>query len=268
MKTIRYLDLRFFGLLFFFQILCVTNLAHAITPSQRAAINIWLQQQQDINPRPLDIILILKKKAHTNKINIIHYSINSKNILINAKTRIKSNIVQYKRILDTTFMFDEIKIKTTKYRNKYYYFSLNLVKVSADKRQTYNKSKHSLFKSKTQIKYLIIDLIKKLNAISALKTFCPDSSLKLKPNHVGARIKLIIYSYKVRFTGSFEQIKKALNRIENNSNYISLHNLTLVANKKSYDLEVHLRFYQQGSRRNNIDKPHVFERVNTDKVCK
>ncbi|MFV2061159.1 MAG: hypothetical protein ACC653_10790 [Gammaproteobacteria bacterium] len=265
MKKIGFIG--FIGFIFLIQLPCLSNVAYAITPSQRAAINIWLQQQQDINPPPLSIIFNLNQKAKQNKIIINHYNIDSKDILINAKTKTKSNIIHYKRILDTTFMFDTISVKTSKYRNKYHYFSLNFKKANIDKRESYNKSKYIIFKSKTQIKYSIINLIEKLKATGTLKSFCPASPLKNKPHYLGARIKLIIYSYKMKFSGSFDKVKKALSYIENSSNYISTHNLTIIVNKNNYDLNVDLRFYQLANRRNSIDKPYVFERVNTDKIC-
>lgn len=258
------------GYILFFTILQITGInynAHAITPPQRAAINIWLQQQQNINPRPLKIIYILKSKTKNYKIKINQYSIDSNNVNIAAKTKLKSNIIKYKRILDTTFMFDEIIIKNTKRHNKNYHFDLILKKANIDKRGVYKNSEHKIFKSKTQVKYSIIKLIDKISAMGTLKYFCTSTPLKIKPGYVGARIKLIIFSYNMKFSGSFKNVTKVLGLISNNTNYISMHNLTLTANKKIYDFEVDLRFYQQDSRRNNLDKVFKFEKVKTDKIC-
>ncbi|MFV1982681.1 MAG: hypothetical protein ACC657_04005 [Thiohalomonadales bacterium] len=256
-------------ILFFilFYIICVSNIAFGITPSQRAAINIWLQQQQNINPRPLPVISTLKNKANINNIRINRYSINSNNVKINAITPIKSNITKYKRMLDTTFMFEEIAITNTKYINKNYHFNLILNKANVENRGVYNNSNQVFLKSKTQVKYLISRLITKMNSTESLNYFCPASPLKTKPKYIGARIKLIIYSYHIKFSGSFKNIINTLSLITDNPNYISIHNLIIAANKKSFKLEFDVRFYQQTSKRNNIDKTFVYEQVKTDKIC-
>lgn len=258
--------LYYFILFGFFQ-LAITTTAFAITPSQRAAINIWLEQQQDINPRPLKIISNLKNKAKSHNIKINVYHINLNNVKINASTKHKSNISKFKRILDTTFMFDNITIKNTKYRNKKYYFNLHLKKANLDKRGVYKKSSHTIFKSKTQVRYSIVNLIDKIKITGTIKNFCPSIPLKLKPQYIGARIKYIIYSYHLNVHGNFDNTIRILDLISRNTNYISMHNIKLKTDKKEYNLKIDLRFYQQASKHNNLDKTFVYEQVRTDKIC-
>ncbi|VAW95863.1 hypothetical protein MNBD_GAMMA22-1886 [hydrothermal vent metagenome] len=243
-----------------------SNTANALS-SKRAAINIWLQQQQDVNPRPLEIISTLTKNAKNYGININHYSINASKVFISAKARTKSDAYQFKRILDTTFMFDESQLTKTKRTQKHFYFSLQLKKSKKDKRETYSKSKHIIFKSKTQIKYAVIKLIKKIKSKGELATFCPTTPLIDKPAYVGSRVKLIIYSYKIKFSGSYTKVKNVIGLLSEHTKYISLHNLSFKKKKSSYNLSADLRFYQQASRRNSLDKAYVFEKLVTDKIC-
>ncbi len=242
------------------------NTANALS-SKRAATNIWLQQQQNINPRPLEIISALKNEAKNYGIKINRYSINATDILVNAKVRVKSKAYQYKRILNTTFMFDNIELIETKRSKKYFHFNLKLKKAKKDKRESYSKSKHIIFKSKTQVKYAVIDLIKKIKPIGNLITFCQTPALKIKPAYIGSKVKLIIYSYHLRFSGTFSKVIAALSFISNNTKYVSTHNLILKPTKSNYQLDVDLRFYHQGTRRNSLDKAYVFEKVTTDKIC-
>ncbi len=242
------------------------NTANALS-SKRAAINIWLQQQQDINPRPLKIISTIKKEAQNFGVKINRYNINATDILISAKVRAKPKAYQLKRILSTTFMFNEIKLTKIKRTEKYFYFNLNLKKAKEDKREIYKKSKHAIFKSKTQVKYAVIDLIKKIKPIGNLTTFCQIPALKIKPAYIASKVKLIIYSYQLKFSGTFSKAKETLSIISNNTKYISTHNLVLNSKKSNYELDVDLRFYHQGTRRNSLDKAYVFEKVTTDKIC-
>ncbi len=258
MKTSAYIIL-------LLQITCFSHSAFAVTPSQRAAINIWLQQQQNINPRPINIIATLKNKAQRHNIKITRYNINSNKVEINARSKTKSNIFQYKRILDTTFMFDKISI--SKRQNKSNHFKLKLTKANLDNKGEFKKSNHQIYKSNTQVKYSIINLIDSITPWGTLQSFCPSKPLKLKPNYVGARIKLIIFSYHLKFSGTFKKINQVLNLISNNKKYISMHNLILKNNGSTYNLEIDLRFYQEGSRRNNVDKPFIYKKVKSNKIC-
>jgi len=244
-----------------------SNSAYAVTPSQRAAINIWLQQQENINPRPLKIISNLKNNTKNYKINIYSYSIDLNNINISASTRNKSNISKYIRILDSTIMFDEIKVINIRQKNNRYYFKLKLKQANADKRRDYKKSKHTILKSKTKVKYLISALINKIKPMGKLNYFCPTSPLKDKPNHVGARVKLIIFSYQIKFSGSYKNIKNVIDQITSNVGYISMHNLKIKTTNKLYSMEADLRFYHLASRLNKLDKSFIFKLVKTDKIC-
>ncbi len=249
------------------QITCFSQIANALSPTQQAAINIWLQQQKNLNPRPINIIAALKNKAKLYNITISRYNLNSNKITINARSKNKSNILQYKRILDTTFMFEKILITNTKSQNKNNYFKLNITKANLDNKGEFKKSSHQIYKSNTQVKYSIINLIDKITSMGQLQSLCPSKPLILKPNYVGARIKLIIFSYHLKFSGSFNKTMEVLSLISNNKKYISIHNLILKNNGAKYELEADLRFYQEASRSNNRDKTFAFEKVKSKKIC-